>query len=479
MMDRSAERIRTGDLAESPEAEVTLRLTIGEVYRLLSDFDRAEQMFAPAVDLARSLEGRGRELLGTGAFRLGLLRHDQGDWDRAGELYAEALRVLREVRPDDHDRIAEVMIWDGFLRYQAGELGAAESSFRDAIRLCEATDGSDPVLLGNACDGLGLVLQEDAARRAEAVGLHGRAQALYRGDLASARHMLATSLSSLALLKEDLGEPADQIERLHREAISTIDEVLGERSTTMSALLNNYALFLHRGGRSEEAVPIARRVLEIDRQLHAAEDHPDVALRLHNLASYLFASGQTQEAAATMREAADMRERLVAAGSANHADLAASLASLGSMLVRSDRAEEAVAPLERAAQVYRAMPAPGQGLVAVLVALGRARLATGRADLADAPLRESIALSESPDGNPRSLALARARLGASLAARGRDDEALPLMQTAAEAAINDAQTPGTSRAEILQYLIEFFDSRGQPALADLWRTHLASPESAG
>ncbi len=55
MMDAAAKRIEEGELRAAPEAELGLRLTIGNTYRQLGAFDSAKHMLRPALDMARAL----------------------------------------------------------------------------------------------------------------------------------------------------------------------------------------------------------------------------------------------------------------------------------------------------------------------------------------------------------------------------------------------------------------------------------------
>ena len=57
MMDAAAKRITDGELSEAPEAELQLRLTIGDIYRDIAAYDAAERMLRPAVELALQLPG--------------------------------------------------------------------------------------------------------------------------------------------------------------------------------------------------------------------------------------------------------------------------------------------------------------------------------------------------------------------------------------------------------------------------------------
>lgn len=48
MMDAAAARMARGDLQTAPEAELRLRLTIGDAYRELAAFEPARAMLEPA-----------------------------------------------------------------------------------------------------------------------------------------------------------------------------------------------------------------------------------------------------------------------------------------------------------------------------------------------------------------------------------------------------------------------------------------------
>jgi len=52
VMDVAAKRIADGELKSAPEAELRLRMTIGNVYSEIAERDAAEKILAPTLDLA-------------------------------------------------------------------------------------------------------------------------------------------------------------------------------------------------------------------------------------------------------------------------------------------------------------------------------------------------------------------------------------------------------------------------------------------
>ncbi|MCH8150312.1 MAG: serine/threonine protein kinase, partial [Planctomycetes bacterium] len=118
VLDRASDEVAT-ELAEFPQAEATLRVTIGNTYRLMGDYDRA----APHLDAALALNIR---LHGEDSLEVAEVLHKQavlaealGDYDGARELFARQLPIHEH----EGDRVGIAEVWSGQARlaYYAGD----------------------------------------------------------------------------------------------------------------------------------------------------------------------------------------------------------------------------------------------------------------------------------------------------------------------------------------------------------------------
>jgi tetratricopeptide (TPR) repeat protein len=113
--------------------------------------------------------------------------------------------------------------------------------------------------------------------------------------------------------------------------------------------MNGWADCLVQEGDLEQAEPLYREALAIDRALHG-QVHDDVARSLNGLGYLHFFAGRYAEAEARFREALDIRLRL---HGERHAAVAESLNNVASAQYQAGNFAEASATLQRALPVYR------------------------------------------------------------------------------------------------------------------------------
>jgi tetratricopeptide (TPR) repeat protein len=87
----------------------------------------------------------------------------------------------------------------------------------------------------------------------------------------------------------------------------------------------------------EEAEPLMRRALEIDEQSFGG-DHPNIAIRLNNLAQLLQTTNRLAEAEQLMRRALEIDEQSLGS---DHPNVARDLNNLGQLLRDTNRLAEA------------------------------------------------------------------------------------------------------------------------------------------
>jgi tetratricopeptide (TPR) repeat protein len=93
-----------------------------------------------------------------------------------------------------------------------------------------------------------------------------------------------------------------QAEPLYRRALSIGEQSLGPDHPEVAIRLSNLAQLLQDTNRLSEAEPMMRRALSIGEQSYGP-DHPNVAIRLNNLAQLLKATNRLSEAEPLMRRA--------------------------------------------------------------------------------------------------------------------------------------------------------------------------------
>ncbi|WP_437586062.1 tetratricopeptide repeat protein [Sorangium sp. So ce1000] len=242
-----------------------------------------------------------------------------------------------------------------------------------------------------------------------------------------------------------------------------------------AARLHARVVELERAGRYDEAIPLARRALDL-RENALGPEHPDVAQSLHSLARLLQAKGDYTAAEPLYRRALAIREKVLGS---EHLEVAQSLHSLARLLhARGDYA--AAEPLYRRALAIREK-ALGLDHPEVADSLdGLAALFEAKGDYAAAePLfRRALAIVERALGPEHpSVAHGLNNLAALLEAKGDYAAAEPLYRRALAIWEKALGPEHPDVANALNNLAALLATKGDPAAAEpLFRRALAIVE---
>ncbi len=136
-------------------------------------------------------------------------------------------------------------------------------------------------------------------------------------------------------------------EPLMRRALAIVERSYGPDHPDVAIRLNNLAQLLQATDRLDEAEPLMRQALAIDERSYGP-DHPDVAIDLNNLATLLQATDRLDEAEPLMRQALAIDERSLGT---DHPDVATDLNNLAMLLQATDRLDEAEPLYRRSAKI--------------------------------------------------------------------------------------------------------------------------------
>jgi tetratricopeptide (TPR) repeat protein len=306
VLDRASDR-----LPREPrlplEVRAALHATIGDAYRALGAFERAEQHLETALAVHRAnpaAEGALAEDLSA----LGLVRFEQGRYADSEVLLREAVAILRRLGPPK--ALAETL----------ARLGGAVRSRGDAASALEEA---------RALYEEALAIAEDPAVR----------------DLSLAADVLGDFGGALAALGDNAGA-----ERTYRRALQLHRDLYGAVDLRVAQDENDLAIVLARGGWRDEAIALTRRSLESYEQI-LGHEHPTTVAILNNLGSLLARGPELDEGEALLVEALDLRRRLLGN---EHPDIARTLSQLGEVARRRGELESARTCFLEALDVLRA-----------------------------------------------------------------------------------------------------------------------------
>ena len=391
VLDRGAERIRT-ELDDEPEVQAALMNTIGTVYHGLGLFDEAEPLLRDAV--ARRRASGDRRDLRQSLYELAYLLYDQGKLDESEALYREVLGAAAEREPDGSSAGAEprdpltpkALNNLGLILHARGDYDGAEALYRRALNLNRALYGELHPDVAVGLGNLGAVLHWQGDDTA--------AEAMDRESLRIARKLLgprhpsvAMRLNSLGMLEAARGD-LETAEKDLREALAINRSLHGEDHPDIALVLGNLCGVLHAGGRLADAEALCSKALEMSRRLLG--EQPRVAAQMITLGSVMIDQGRADEAEPLLRRALAMDRSTLPQG---HWRIADAESVLGACLTDLGRYREAEEMLLTSYPVLRSDTPAGSRygrdarsrLRALYRAWGKPNAAAGFADRAPAP----------------------------------------------------------------------------------------------
>jgi tetratricopeptide (TPR) repeat protein len=243
----------------------------------------------------------------------------------ARELLDQAVEHTRAELEDEPE--AEAALFDtlGSVYGNMGLYDKAAPLLEDALRIRRLTFGAESLEAAASLESLGN-LQRERARYAEADAALRESLRIRERLLRADAPALAASLHGLGVAERYAGHYAEA-ERLYRRALAIREGRPGD-SLGVAETLERLAQLLQDEWRSDEALAVARRAVEVSRRLGSTAD-AQLARALDRLGLVLRDRGELEEAEAATREALKLRRLLLGPA---HPNIAVSLGALASVL---------------------------------------------------------------------------------------------------------------------------------------------------
>lgn len=318
-------RIRDA-LGTQPAVRARLLGTLGDVYRNLGIYPRADSLLREALELESATHGPHHPETAWANARYAVLDYQLGRSDEADRRFREALDVLSAAPDIDPLDLARIRTTYGAVLQAAGDLAAAEEQLTAALAAKEGGLPPNDPEIATALNNLA-GLEVRAGRPAMARDLYARALAIKETSLGEGHPQIATALANLAMTHEALGD-LDQAEPLLERAIAIQQTTLGPRHPELARTLQRLAGVHRVRGRHGEAGTHYRRALEILEAAYGPE-HRECAAALDDFGIHLRETGQLTEARAAQETALARR---VSTLGPNHPEVARSLTNLAKTL---------------------------------------------------------------------------------------------------------------------------------------------------
>ena len=209
---------------DEPDIEASLRLTIGNGYRCIGEFDKAARQLEQAIEIRRALFGEDHADLIQSMNALAILRGSERKFAEAQQLFEQALSARERLFGKEHPEVAQSLQNLGRLFMETEKLDEAEACFAQARAIRERHFPADDPAIATV-----LFNQGDlAARRfawSEAVELHRQALLIRTARLTDTHPDVARSLVALARVKR--AESAELDSSAKEKALAEVHELGG------------------------------------------------------------------------------------------------------------------------------------------------------------------------------------------------------------------------------------------------------------
>jgi serine/threonine protein kinase/Tfp pilus assembly protein PilF len=307
----------TGRFAGRPIEEASIRIALGNTYRLLGEYGAAEPHLEQAVAIRQRELGWDHPETLAAANELGDLYSLQGRFEDAEPLYRESIAAQRSALGDEHPDTLDTMDNLATLLTEQGRFDEAEILYVEAIGTARRVFGAEhPYTIGSMDNLAGLYADEGRFRDAEE---------LYQEALQTQERILGDdhpdtlgSMVNLASVYSEQGR-YDDAEPLFERALEAQRRVLGDDHPDTLGLMDNLASLYWDQGRLDEAESLYVRVISMQRRV-LGDTHPDTLGSIEDLAGLLADRGRMGAAEPLLREALHARVERAVSASASAAE---------------------------------------------------------------------------------------------------------------------------------------------------------------
>jgi len=293
---------------DQPRIDGRLRKTIGDTYRKLGLYERAEAQLDAALETRKRALGDDHPDTLDSVNTLAALYFNQGRYGEAEPLYLETLETRRRTLGDEHPQTLDSVNNLAALYDRQGRRDEAEPLYLEALETRRRVLGCDHPRTLSSLHNLAILCRDQ--------GRHDEAERLVLEALGTRKRVLGedhpdtlNSVTNLAELRRLQGR-RDEAEALYLEALEGRRRVLGdEHPETLDAIKNLAVLYVELGRHDEaeasqlEAIEIQRRVL--------GPDHPATLYSMNTMAVRYYRRGLYDEAEPLYVQTLDVRRTVL------------------------------------------------------------------------------------------------------------------------------------------------------------------------
>lgn len=371
-------------LRDDPTQQRELYRALGEIYRKLGQFEKAEPLLLEALAGQRSVEnltgvallrseeaqhseaeklareavalakgqfGERHPAAAQAAVALGKVLEEKGDYAGAIPELERARRILGEQRPGTAE-YAQAVAGLANVHFYRGEYAESQALNEEALRLFQGLYGEAHPAVAEMLINLGAIQQEKGDYGA-AEGFHRRAlgkiEAYY-----GARHPKTASSMTLVGRAMILQKRPAEASQMLQQALAVREGVFGGEHPQVASTLNELGIIALGEGQYDAAEKFFQRITEIYEKTYQGK-HYLIAIAKSNLASVHMRREEWSRAEGLFREALAMYARTLPPG---HMNEGIGHVKLGRTLLRQKKLAEAESQLRQGAEILRRQSKP-------------------------------------------------------------------------------------------------------------------------
>jgi non-specific serine/threonine protein kinase/serine/threonine-protein kinase len=307
ILDTASRNVQSG-LAQDPELQAQMMDVMGNVYRNLGLYSRADSLLLSSSEIWRRILGPKDPQTLNSLDELSWVLSREGRYTESEKLQREVLELRTQVLGSEHPDTARSMAHLAeALGYQA-RYPEAEKLYRQALEIRRRTLGREHPDTLSSIHSLTTTL-DGQGKYAEAEALQRQVVEIRRRVLGPEHPDTLLSLNGLAWTLSAEGQYIEA-EKVQREIVNIRQRILGPEHPLTLKSINSLVSTLVALQRYAEAETLQRAGLEIQRRVLGTE-HPDSLASLNNLAWTLDMQGRYAEAEKLQREALDAQRRVL------------------------------------------------------------------------------------------------------------------------------------------------------------------------
>lgn len=322
-------------LADQPAVLTEVRRTIGNTYRSLGLYDKAEPQLRAAFEMNKKLFGERNPATVKSMSDLAYLLRFKGNWKESDALFRRSLEIQRETNPEGSREMAETLILFAETLLQQGQTKSSEPFAQQALEMSNKFLGEQNEIGARALNSLGLIrdyegnLNGAELNYRKAIEIHRRLPGRPRFELAATLMNLGTNLSTQGKY--------DDSERAMVESVQIFRDVLGDSHALYGMSLVHLGRLNFLKTDYAKAEKVTRQAIAIQER-SLPKGHFDFSQSYSMLGVVLTRAGKAKEAEPYLRQSIEIRKKSLPTG---HWLIANTISCLGECMTAQRRYEEA------------------------------------------------------------------------------------------------------------------------------------------